>query len=165
VTFTTRTRGGERHHRDHGATFIELLIAVVLVGSAVVATLAAVNAVVVGTRVERDHARAQQWLQSASENVRAVVRRGCDTYTEAQIRAYYQDVVIRGAADNPTGWADSQIEVVSPVKVWDGEDYLDPYTAPESCYDNVGRFLQLVEIQVKAPDGRIIEAVEVVKRD
>src|SRR5262245_35690756 len=101
-----------------------MLVAIVLLGTAVVATLAGVNAVVVGSRVERDHSRAQQWLQSASENLRASVRRGCDTYTESQIRAYYQDSVIRAAADNPNGWADDRIEIVPPVKVWNGEDYL-----------------------------------------
>jgi prepilin-type N-terminal cleavage/methylation domain-containing protein len=151
--------------RDRGMSFIEVLVAVVLLGTAVVGTLAAVRATVIGTRLERDHAKAHQWLQSASENVRGTVRWGCDTYTETQIREHYQNEVVRLPANNPTDWPDERIEIVRPVKVWDGEQYLDPYTAPQNCYDNQGKFLQLVTIQVLSPDGDIIESVEVVKRD
>lgn len=156
---------GGRSRRDSGTSFIELLVAIVLLGTVIIGVLTAVRTTVIGTRLERDHAKAQQWLQSASENVRGTVRWGCDTYTEAEIRLHYQTDVIRLPANNPTGWPDNQIQVVRPVKVWNGEQYLDPYTAPQPCYDNEGKFLQLVTIQVLSPDGDILESVEVVKRD
>ncbi len=150
---------------NRGSSFIEVLVAVVLLGTLIVGILTAVRTTIIGTQLERDHAKAHQWLQSAAENVRSTVRYGCDTYTEAQIRLHYQNDVIRLPANNPTGWADDRIEVVLPVKVWDGEQYQDPYAGGPTCYDNAGKFLQLVEIRVRAPDGDIIESVEVVKRD
>ena len=147
--------------RDRGQSFVEVLVAVVLLGTVVVGILTATRATVIGSRLERDHAKAHQWLQSAAENVQLVDRIGCDLpNTEASIRSSYQST-IRSASDNPAGWADDRIEIVAPIKFWDGEDYL----APPSCFDDQGKFLQLIEIQVKSADGEIIEQVQVVKRD
>jgi Tfp pilus assembly protein PilX len=153
-------RSAVASRRDRGATFVELLVSIVLLGTVVVGVLTAVRASVIGSKLERDHAKAHQWLQSASENVRATQRWGCDTYTEAQIRTHYQDI-IRAAADNPSGWPDDRIVVVGPIKFWDGEDYYPP----PSCFDNAGTYLQLIEVQVTNADGDIIESVQVVKRD
>jgi hypothetical protein len=150
-----------KSRRDRGMSFVEVLVAVVLLGTVVVSILTATRAIVIGSHLERDHAKAHQWLQSASENVQLVDRIGCDLpNTEASIRGSYQDT-IRLASDNPTGWADDRIEIVAPIRFWDGEDYL----APPSCFDDEGKFLQLIEIQVKSADGEIIERVQVVKRD
>lgn len=155
-----RVERPHRSRRDSGATFVELLVSIVLLGTVVVGVLTAVRASVIGSKLERDHAKAHQWLQSASENVRATQRWGCDTYTEAQIRSHYQDI-LRAAADNPSGWPDDRIEIVGPIKFWDGEDYYPP---PE-CFDNAGTYLQLIQVQVVSADGDIIESVQVVKRD
>ena len=64
--------------RDRGASYIELLVAIVLLGTVVVGVLAAVRATVIGTRVERDHSKAQQWLQSAVGVIEAQDFASCD---------------------------------------------------------------------------------------
>jgi hypothetical protein len=152
-------RDPSRH--DLGVSFIELLVAIVLLGTAVIGMLAAVRASVLGSRVERDHATAHQWLQSASEVVRDTPRLGCDAMTEAEIRDSYQST-IRTEAPAPAGWSDpTLIEVVPPIKFWDGEEYL----APPACFETEERYLQLIQLQVSNPDGDIIETVEVVKHD
>lgn len=53
--------------RDSGATLIEILVSIVLIGTAVVATLGALRISMVGGTIHRDHANAHAWLQSASD--------------------------------------------------------------------------------------------------
>jgi prepilin-type N-terminal cleavage/methylation domain-containing protein len=156
--------------RPNGFTFIEVLVSIVLLGTAGIATMVALRTTVVGTRIERDHSRAQQWLQSAVGALEATGRLDCDVvlagYTtgEETVRGEYQKE-IRLALQNPPGWNDSQITVVQPIKVWDGARYWDPYDplAPAPCFDDLGYELQLVTMQVTSPDGAIIETVQVVK--
>jgi Tfp pilus assembly protein PilV len=63
--------------RDRGVTFIELLVAIVLLGTTVVAVLAAVRATVTASNIDTDHAKAYAWLQAASDAVYNVDRRPC----------------------------------------------------------------------------------------
>ena len=171
---TTAEIGTDRvpPRRDPGMSFIEVLVAIVLLGIAVVATLTAMRATVIGTRLERDHSKAQQWLQSAIGVLQATDRLDCDIILtgyssgEETVRIEYQKA-IRLLVQNPPGWSDSQITVIRPVKVWDGAKYWDPYDvlAPAKCFDNRGYELQLVTMQVTSPDGDIIELVQVVKND
>jgi hypothetical protein len=128
---------------------------------------------VIGTRVERDHAKAYQWLQSANGVLQAAPRVGCDfdaavdapySSGEEKMRLRYQDIV-RGQVVNPPGWEDRQLEVLYPVKVWDGNRYWEPAVAPRPCYDPDGFLLQLITMQVTNPAGDIIETIQVVKRD
>lgn len=162
-------------------TFPEVLVAIVLLGTVGVAMLTALRVTVIGTRTERDHSRAYQWLQSSAGVLEATERVPCTfdpvadapfLSSEEKVRFKYEDV-IRTEVVNPPGWADFQITVVPPVKVWDGARYWDPFdpTAPDTdpvdpaaCFDSAGRYLQLVTLQVTSPDGEIIESIEVVKR-
>lgn len=51
-----------RTDRDLGTTFIEILVAIVLLGMTVVATLVALSSTLVATALDRDHANAHAWL-------------------------------------------------------------------------------------------------------
>ena len=159
--------------RDSGATLIEILIAVVLLGTVAAATLGALRTTIIGIRIERDHAKAYQWLQSANGVLQASERVGCDfdpvadapfTSGEEKMRLTYQDIV-RTDVVNPPTWEDRQLTVLPPVKIWDGTQYWDPDLAPKSCYDPDGFLLQLITMEVTNPSGEIIETIEVVKRD
>lgn len=155
--------------RDPGSTLVEILVAVVLLGGVVVAVLASVQMSIMGSRLERDHARAHQWLQSAIGVLQSAPRVSCDTVVspyasgEETVRMTYQAAIRSNPVINPPGWTDSQLTIVPPVKVWDGDQYLDPGSAPQPCYDARGFKLQLITIRVSSPDGDIIETVEVVK--
>jgi hypothetical protein len=152
--------------RDSGVSLIEILVAVVLIGTAVLAVIGAVLVSITGSKLERDHARAHQWLQSAVGVLQESPRLSCETMTEEQIRLAYQTVIRSNPIINPPGWGDSQLDVVAPVKVWNGDNYIDPRTTaptPNLCFDAQGFRLQLITIQVQSPDGDIIETVEVVK--
>ena len=160
----------DRSCHDAGLSFIEVLVAIVLLGMAVIGILTAVRATVIGSRVERDHARAQSWLQSAIGVLQEIDRLDCDVVLpgystgEQTVRGEYQRQV-RLLVTSPPGWAGSQLAIVAPVKVWDGTKYWDPNdpSAPATCFDNDGFKLQLITMQVSSPDGKIIESVQVVK--
>lgn len=145
---------------DAGTTFVELLIAIVLLGTAVVATLTAARATIIGTTIQRDHSKAHEWLQSASEIVAdpgSLAWLDCDLpLNGAQIRNSYQASLQGESSIAPEGWDTSRLTVSEDVT----------FAAPSgdygtTCYPAIDR--QLVTIQVSGPDGRIIEQVQVVK--
>ena len=163
------TNGGTRcasPRRDRGATFVELLVAIVLLGTAVVGTLAAVRTSVISTTVERDHAKAQQWLQSAvgviSDYDFALPDCVNPTLDGPAVQAAYQ-TEIDNETTKPYGFAGGTITVLVP-EVWDGTAYV-PFASQTLCYDDELLRQQLVTIQVSSPNGRVNESVEVVKRD
>lgn len=143
-------------------SLIEVLIALVLLGTVVIATLTALRVSIDGSALERDHARAHQWLQSATGVLQSGARSSCAN-TEATMRTHYQDM-LRDGAPSPEGWGEWQIAVVFPVRVWDGSRYWDPSdsASPATCFEPLYQ-LQLINIRVVNPDGRIIESREVVK--
>lgn len=161
---------------DRGVTLVEILVTVVLLGTVMTAVLGSARASIIGTRLERDHAKAYQWLQSANGVLQAADRIGCDhdpvnvpedaTFAsgEEKVRLTYQELLRTGVV-NPPEWDDRQLSVLYPVKVWDGTQYWEPALAPKPCYDADGYLLQLVTLQVTSPDGDIIETIQVVKRD
>jgi prepilin-type N-terminal cleavage/methylation domain-containing protein len=150
-------REGGRSRRDAGLSLLEVLVAVALLGIGVVAMLTTLDVIIKSTAAERDYANAHAWLQSASDSLYRYERVDCTDFTREQVEAAYQAVV--ETAQDPEGWfeAGGSIEIVPPVLYWDGDVYQDV------CYDDQSINLQLVEIQVTNPDGRIVETVQLVK--
>lgn len=156
---------------DRGATFVELLVSIVLIGTAVVATLAAVRATIIGTTTERDHSQAQQWLQSAVGVIERENFADCASVTldGPAIRATYLAAITYDentnpdGAKQPDGFDGGTIDVSVPL-VWDGAAFV-PFGSQSQCYDDVLLRQQLITITVTSPDGRIEESVDVIKRD
>ena len=150
-------------------SFVEVLVAVVLLGIAGVAILTTLRVTVIGSATERDHARAQQWLQSAVGAIREVDYVPCDnadTYPTAQDHMIAKYDAAVKSATAPPGWdPSSQIRVVGPIEVWDGSRYWTPAETadPDDCFQADGFSLQLVTIEVADTDGEIVETVQVVK--
>jgi len=169
---TADTSGADegRPSDDSGSSLVEILIAIILLSTAVLATLMALRTTLTGSAIERDHAKAYQWLQSAVGVLKGTERVGCDlgpgdtafATGEEKVRLTYQQI-IRDSVMNPAGWADYQLRLVGPVEVWDGTKYWDPAAAPQPCYDSAGFKLQLVQIEVISPSGKIIEDLQIVK--
>ena len=151
--------GGRSQGRDGGFSLPEVLMSIVLIGMLATAAMVTLRTAVRASATDRDHANAHAWLQTAADVLYGAPRQDCGTQTASQepaVRAFYQDVVRTTA--NPQDWPADNIEVVGPVLFWDGES-----TYQATCYDDAGINLQLIKIQVRAPDGRIVESVEVVK--
>lgn len=145
--------------RDSGATLIEILISIVLLGLGVGAMLTALTVTITASATERDHANAHAWLQIASDVVYGIERVDCGVkgFPPAQAAVYNTYNAAVKSADNPEGWGSGNIEVVPPVKFWNGDIY------QSQCYDDDGVSLQLIKIQVRNPGGEIVESVEIVK--
>lgn len=144
---------------DRGFTLVEVVVSILLVGLTATAGLVTLRTSVRASVTNRDHSNAHAWLQSATDVLYGAERQDCGTATasrEAEVRAYYQQVV--RTTTNPAGWPIENIEVVAPVRFWDGSS-----TYQSTCYDDLGISLQLITLRVRNNDGEIVETVEVVK--
>lgn len=138
-------------------------MSIAILGGLGVAVMNGLLASVVGSRVERDHARAHEWLQSATEVlVNDVPWQDCNpgtTDTVTGLRADYE-LALRSNTDivPPTWDANYSLDIPNPVQF---PNQAGAYSAAQLCDANEHR--QKILIQVKSPDNRIIETVEVVK--
>lgn len=163
-----------RHHRvrrDTGATFVELLVSIVLIGTAVIGTLTALRATIIGTRIEQDHSKALQWLQSAVGVIERENFAECDSVSldGDAIKAAYEAAIDYDPTTNPDGakppfgFEGGTIEVSEPL-VWDGSAFV-PFGTQTECYDDVLLRQQLLTVTVRDADGDIVESVDLIKRD
>lgn len=145
--------------RDAGMSLVEVMVAIVLTGTLAVAGMVTLRASIVASGADRDHANAHAWLQTATDVLYGAERVDCGTQanTTAAAVADAYELIARGTP-NPQGWPAASISVVRPVKFWDGTS-----TYQGTCFDDSGINLQLIQLQVRAPDGRIVESVEIVK--
>jgi hypothetical protein len=156
---------------------VEMLIGIALLSGVVVAVINAVGVTVKATAYERDHAKAQQWLQAAVGVIEAVDFQSCDpaVINGANVQKAYQDAVTVGRVDtNGDGdingddgarrpWEyDGDLTVGMP-EVWDGEQYV-PFDTQTVCYDQSRLRQQLVPLVVTHPSG-VRETVEMIKVD
>lgn len=157
---------------DAGVSLIEVLIAVVLIGSVVTATLTTLVTTINASSLDRDHANAHAWLQTAADMLYARDVWDCRTVDDfgnpippsveiAAAIADYQTTVAN--TDNPEGWPASNIEVTG-IDWWSYD--IDQATGITSeawsstCDEKTT--LQRVGLRVRATDGRIVEEVEVI---
>lgn len=162
---------------DRGMSMIEVLIGISLLATVVVAVVSAVGVTVKATAYERDHAKAQQWLQAAVGVIEAVEFQSCDpaVINGTIVQDAYQKAVTVGTVDtNGDGvvngddgarrpWEyDGQLTVGIP-EVWDGEQYV-PFDSQSICYDQSRLRQQLVPLVVTHPSG-VRESVEMIKVD
>ena len=158
-----------RRRRDRGVTMVEILISIVLMGTAVGATMSTLRSTIVAGTLQRDHANAHAWLQSASDLIYAAPKTPCNPSVadggENGVRTAYEAVA--DGVSNPEGWSNWQISVVGPIQFWNATDVnndrVPEYSFGSACHEDVGLSLQLIELQVRSPNGRIVETVEIVK--
>ncbi len=163
--------------RDRGVSLVEMLVAVTLMGTVVVAVVASVGVTVKATAYERDHAKAQQWLQAAVGVIEAVDFASCDplVINGANVQQAYQDAVSVGRVDtNGDGsvdgddgarrpWEYEGVLTVQVPDVWDGSKFV-PFSNQSVCYDQSRLRQQRVRMVVNHPNG-VEETVEMIKVD
>lgn len=154
----------EQQHGDRGASFVEVLVAIVLLGTVVVAALAGLRASIIGTEVDEDSARSQAWLQAATDEIYGTPYLGCDTNSAANIVLAYQSAA--DAATRPNGWASGATIVVTDVRYLSGTGTSEAWGAHSTCAaGNAGSpiYPQLIFLRVTDPEGIFTARLEVIK--
>lgn len=136
---------------EAGTTLIEVLMAVAILGIAVVGIVGAMGTSIIGTDHHRKQAQAHTVLLSA---VDAVKSQSANPYLPCATTGTYAPSA--GVA-LPGDWTAATISVQG-VKYWNGSGFAA--TCPPS-----DKKLQLIQVQVTSPDGRATETVAVVKRN
>lgn len=145
---------GAHRRAEAGTTLIELLVTVTILGLAVVAVVAGMATSILGSDANRKQASVHTVLVSAAE---AVKSDALNHYTTCAGSGAYN---ASSGVTLPAGWAPATVTVVG-VKYWDGSAFA---ASLASCPASDQK-LQLVEIQVSAPDAKAVDRVAVVKRD
>lgn len=163
TTTSTRHRSAERRRADRGATFIELLVAIVLLGTAIIGTLTALRATIIGTTVSRDQSKAQQWLQSAAGVIEGEDYSDCTaSLDENTVKSDYQ-TAIDAEATAPFDFTPQHQINVADIDVWDGTRFVD-FASQSLCYDQFLLRQQLVTVEVVDSAGKMLEQLQLVKQ-
>lgn len=162
---------------DRGFSMVEMLIGIALLSGVVAAVISALGVTVKATAYERDHAKAQQWLQAAIGVIEAVDFKSCDPVeiNGAAVQQAYQAAVSVGTVDTNGDdvvngddgarrpWEYEGTLIVGVPEVWDGNQYV-PFDTQTVCYDQSRLRQQLVPLVVTHPSG-VRETVEMIKVD
>lgn len=161
--------------RDRGATFVELLVSIVLLGTIVVAVLVSLQASTTASARDADHARATTFLHDASDAVYETTRLSC-TLGEAALISAYQLAIDTNVVP-PTGWSGASAQVTRVEFLTSPDPDSAAFTwssAPTDCREGVtavGDYTeypllsQKVTIVVTAPDGDFTKELETVKAE
>jgi type II secretory pathway pseudopilin PulG len=153
-------------------TLVEVLIAIVLLGSVVTAGLTLLTGTINGTVLDRDHSNAHAWLQTASDMLYAREPENCyqdtptKTYTALEketrrlaIIAAYQTTIQQ--TENPEDWPAGNITVVD-LWFWHYDQAANFGVEEGWVKDRCTTDLQRLLLRVRNTDGRIVEEVEVI---
>jgi prepilin-type N-terminal cleavage/methylation domain-containing protein len=156
-----------RNSRDGGFSLVEMLVSVVLLGLTVTAVLATMRVTIRASVVDRDHAVAFEWLQSASDEIYRDPRVPCTSGRPAAIAAYHASAqsVVRPPMWDATAATIAVIDVEYLGKNSPSDDF---EWAPGFCFEGAGYvtsplYTQRVTLQVTSPRGDIVETLEMVK--
>lgn len=144
-----------RQKPDAGVSLIEVLIALAIMGIAVVGILGALVTQLSGGRVHRDQANAATVVSSAAERVKAAgYVSACGSAPAAYLTAARQASLPSDWIEK--GWTASQaitLDAVTPVRYWDGSDFTATCNDGASG-DTAGVLrLQQVYVRVQGPEG------------
>ena len=151
--------GHSRRRDDCGLTLIELVVTVAILGISFVALVAGIGAAVAGSTQQRRRAATDAVVRTAADHIRDFGPTPAQAYADCAL-----DYDAAATAAVPAGYA----ATAKVVGYWDGEAATNHFTIaqPSSCLDTPAKDngLQLIELQVTSPDGKVTEAVELVKR-
>ena len=145
-----------RRSRDRGQTFVEILVAIVLLGTAVSGTLTALRATIVSGEVDEGQAKAHAWLLAAADAIQRTEYKSCSLGVGAVTSAY--DTAVQ-TAPAPEGWGGGGVGV-NVVDFWNKSNGAEVWS--DDCGTEVSA--QLVEIYVLSPTGDVGKTMQVVKR-
>lgn len=151
-----RTRT-DRRRGDHGVSFVELLVSIVLIGTAVISTVVGLRATIVASGVNDDRARMVAWLQHGVDAVHRTPYVSCTSGIPA-VDAAYQGAL--DAVPVPAGWSGGSLQLTDiRFESVDSTRHVEQWTA--SC--DPDRPAQLLSIEVASPGATMVETVGMVR--
>ena len=148
--------------RDRGTTFVEVLVSIVLLGTAVGGTLTALRTTIISSERDAGVTKATTWLREAEEALHRTAYRQCSVNTPAQIATVYRTVIQSVAP--PAGWEGATINLAS-VQFW-GRNASNVEGWQPVCTgdaDHTPYVAQLIDFYVLSPSGGIGRHVQVIK--
>ena len=146
---------------------IEVLIGITLLGTVVAATLTGLTTAITASSLDRDHANAHAWLQTAADMLYARELDQCDPAIAPATEIADTIAGIRGhrATDRQSRRLGCREHPRHVVEWWSID--IDPATglgteAWGTQCDSGDTNLQRISMQVTSEDGEIVEEVEVI---
>jgi hypothetical protein len=162
-----------RRLRDRGATFVEVLVALVLLGTAVGGTLTALRTTIVSGRRDEGQTKAHAWLLAVEDALYRAPYYACvdpgpgpdgpdpdDGIDAGEIAASYEAAI--NAAPRPADWATAIVDIPN-LQFWrksDGVHVWDPICSTDP---SVRRSAQLVTVYILSPSRDVGKTIQVVK--
>ena len=151
----------KRPGRDRGQTFVEILVSIVLLGTAVGGTLTALRTTIASTETDVDVTNASTWLREAEEALNRAPYAKCALYTPAQIQSTYRTVI--QSVPPPSGWAGATIDIAS-VQFWGRDSNHYEGWRPVCTSDASTPFVaQHIDFYVLSPTGALGRHIQVIK--
>lgn len=168
VIVPTRQPQTVRRPVDTGSSLLEVLIAVVLLGLSIAGTLTMLSTTINATALDRDHANAHAWLQTAADVLYARDNEECLTAPTASLADQEADIDrIKGLyettieqTNNPEGWPAENIDIVE-LQLWHSKVDAPTEGWGTQCTGGDASLQRLV-IEVRSETDEIIEQVEVI---
>ncbi len=169
-------RSSPRNGSPDGFTLVEVLIALVLLGTIVITVMIGMRTIIAASSTSDEQAKVEAVLTSAADRLRAADYVPCPG-----VDGDYAHLSAAAAAS--VGWDASQVSIID-IQYWDPTlggadddgDYVDAdggwqevnsLVTPSGCQSDINlttsRTLQKIVMQVSSPDASIVRTIEVVK--
>jgi type II secretory pathway pseudopilin PulG len=151
--------------RDSGSSLVEVLMAIVLLGTAVVGILVMLRTSVKASSIDKDQATAYEYMQTVSDEIYHANRVPCSPNPGAVLTAY--DTAAK-AASAPQGW--TKTATVTKVEFLGRALPTDPFSWGNFCFETLPLYAtsplytQKITFTVTDPHG-LVRTMQVVKSE
>ncbi|MGH9132788.1 MAG: type II secretion system protein [Ilumatobacteraceae bacterium] len=152
----SKWRGASRC-RDRGTTFVEVLVAIVLLGTVVGGTLTALRTTIVSSERGAGMATASAWLREAEATLHTDPFYPCTTPTD--VTNHY--LAVLEGAPRPAEWGVGGTINITSVQFWGRDASKQEGWQPACTPGSVAA--QLIEFYVLSPSGDVGQRIQVVK--
>ena len=162
--------GGGSRDRDRGQTFVEILVSIVLLGTAVGGTLTALRTTIASSQQDDDQTNAHAWLLAIEDALYRTPYYSCADpgpgvdglagMDEGDILFEYEAAI--NAAPRPAGWGTATV-AISNLEFWQKSDGTPVWDPNCSTHPSVRRSAQLVTVYLLSPTLDVGKTIQVVK--
>jgi Tfp pilus assembly protein PilV len=134
---------------DRGESLIELLVALLIMGTTVVAVVGGLGTAIMMSDVHRKQSTAAAYMSTYAANIQSAIAAGTPGYVPCATTTSYP-------AYNPG--APYHAEIVFPVRFWNGTAFVTP------CTIATDQGVQRLTLHVYSDDGRANRSMDIVVR-